>query len=165
MIYLSRGLDYYSDIYFEIKSIYKNNILSLGGGGRYNNIIKINNKNIKFIGISLGIYRIYNIIKKYKFKNINNKKIMLINFNKNLIKINKYAEYLRKKKFITEIYLYNDKIKKQLKYCIKKKYNYLIFIGTKEIRKKIINVKNIYNNKNKIFNNIKEFINYIKKKK
>ncbi|WOX79380.1 HisS family protein [Candidatus Shikimatogenerans bostrichidophilus] len=160
---LSRGLNYYSKTIFEIKN--KKNNLSLGGGGRYDNIVKINNKYIHGIGISLGLYRIYNTLKLYKNNVLTKKKIkkvMILNFDiNNYVLINKYANILRNNKIITEIFLYKEKIKKQIKYAIRNKFNYLIIIGEKEIKKKIIKIKNLNNKKENIFYNIKDLIKYI----
>ncbi|WGH27100.1 MAG: ATP phosphoribosyltransferase regulatory subunit [Candidatus Shikimatogenerans bostrichidophilus] len=162
-INLSRGLNYYSKTIFEIK--YKNDNISLGGGGRYDNLLKINNKIINGIGISFGLYRIYNIIKKLniKIKNKRKKKLIFLNFGKeNFFIINKYASYLRNKNIIIEIFPYKEKIKKQIKYAIFNKYNFLIIIGKKEIKKKIFKIKNLKKKKEIIFKKIKELINYIK---
>ncbi|WOX79117.1 histidine--tRNA ligase [Candidatus Shikimatogenerans bostrichidophilus] len=162
---LSRGLNYYSKTIFEIKLMNKKNDLSLGGGGRYDNIIKINNKKIHGIGISLGLYRIYNTLKLYNnnvFTKNKNKKVIILNFDiKNYVLINKYANILRNNNIITEIFLYKEKIKKQIKYAIRNKFNYLIIIGEKEINKNIIKIKNLKNKKENIFYNIKDLIKYI----
>ncbi|MDH3003847.1 MAG: ATP phosphoribosyltransferase regulatory subunit [Candidatus Shikimatogenerans sp. JK-2022] len=160
-IFLSRGLNYYSKTIFEIK--YINNKLSLGGGGRYDNIIKINNKKIKGIGLSLGLYRIYNQIKtlKINLKLKNKKKFLFINFGKeNYLIINKYANFLRKKNIIINIYPYNEKLKKQIKYAIKNEFNYIIILGKLEINKKIIKIKNLITKKEYIFNNINSLIKF-----
>ncbi|WGH27613.1 MAG: histidine--tRNA ligase [Candidatus Shikimatogenerans bostrichidophilus] len=163
-LFLSRGLNYYTKTIFEIKN--KKEKLSLGGGGRYDNLFKIKNKKIKGIGISLGLYRIYNIIKNnnIKLKIKKKKKCIFLNFGiKNYFLIHKYADILRKKNIITEIYPYKVKIKKQIKYALKKNINFLIIIGNKEIKKKIIKIKNLFSKKEKKFNKIKKIIKYIKK--
>lgn len=62
---LVRGLDYYTDTVFEIKT----NIDDLGtanticGGGRYNSLIEyLSNKNVPAIGFSIGLERLMNIL-------------------------------------------------------------------------------------------------------
>ncbi|WGH26602.1 MAG: histidine--tRNA ligase [Candidatus Shikimatogenerans bostrichidophilus] len=167
-LFLSRGLDYYTKTIFEIKeeNIKKKKNLSLGGGGRYDNLFKIKNKKIKGIGISLGLYRIYNIYKNNNNIIINNnkKKCIILNFGiKNYFIYYKYANILRKKKIITEIYPYKEKIKKQIKYALKKNIKFLIIIGEKEIKNKIIKIKNLSKKIEKKFNKIEKIIKYIKK--
>jgi len=72
---LVRGLDYYTDTVFEIKT----NIDNLGtanticGGGRYNSLIEyLSNENIPAIGFSIGLERLMNIL---EIKNLLNNKI------------------------------------------------------------------------------------------
>ncbi|WGH25708.1 MAG: ATP phosphoribosyltransferase regulatory subunit [Candidatus Shikimatogenerans bostrichidophilus] len=165
-IYLSRGLNYYNKTIFEVVSLYKkknkNKCLSLVGGGRYDNIIKINKKKIYCIGLSFGLYRIYNILKT-KIYNIKNIKVIFINFGIINI-IYKYLNILRNNNLITEIFPYNAKIKKQIKYAIKKKFNFIIILGKKEIKNKIIKIKNLYTKKEKTFSSINNLIGYFKKK-
>ena len=62
---LARGLDYYTGIIFEINIDGFSS--SVGGGGRYDNIItSYNNKlNIPMIGISFGLDRLLNTFNKY----------------------------------------------------------------------------------------------------
>ncbi|MDH3004978.1 MAG: ATP phosphoribosyltransferase regulatory subunit [Candidatus Shikimatogenerans sp. JK-2022] len=160
--FLSRGLNYYNKIIFEIISN-KNKNISLLGGGRYDNYIKLNNKNTYYIGMSFGIYRLYNLVKNntniFGPKMI---KVLFINLYYNYIYIYKYRYILNRYKIINEIYPYYDKIKKQIKYSIKKKIYFLIFLGKKEIKNNIIKLKNLKIKKEYKFKNIKKLIIYLK---
>ncbi|MDH3004385.1 MAG: ATP phosphoribosyltransferase regulatory subunit [Candidatus Shikimatogenerans sp. JK-2022] len=158
---LSRGLNYYNDIIFEIFK--KKSKISLLGGGRYDNYLILNNKKTYYLGMSFGIYRIYNIYKKIYFKEEKNKKILFINLNLNYIFIYKIINKLKFYNIILEIYPYYTKISKQILYAKKKKINFLIFYGKNEIKNKYIKLKNLKKKKEFIFYKIKKLINYIKK--
>ncbi|WGH25583.1 MAG: ATP phosphoribosyltransferase regulatory subunit [Candidatus Shikimatogenerans bostrichidophilus] len=153
--FLYRDINIYNGFIFEI--INKKNInFSLSGGGEY----KLDKK--KGIGISFGIYRIYNLLKKKKIKEKHKKKkILLINFGINYYKL--YLNYNNKlinNKIISEIYPYPIQIRKQIKYAIKKKIRLLLIIGSKELLNKKIKIKDLIKrkeykiNKNKIIDSI-----------
>ncbi|WGH24794.1 MAG: His/Gly/Thr/Pro-type tRNA ligase C-terminal domain-containing protein [Candidatus Shikimatogenerans bostrichidophilus] len=159
---LSRGLNYYKNIIFEIKTNTYNT--SLLGGGSYNNYLKINNKNTYYIGMSIGIYRILNyFIEKFNNIKIKNKNIKILFINLNL-EYNIYYKYLNllNNEYIVEIYPNYIKIKKQIKYAIKKKINILIFIGNKEIKNNIIKIKDLKRGKEYIFYKLNKFLNFLK---
>ncbi|MDH3004359.1 MAG: ATP phosphoribosyltransferase regulatory subunit, partial [Candidatus Shikimatogenerans sp. JK-2022] len=159
---LSRGLNYYNNIIFEI--FHNKSNISLLGGGRYDNYLKLKNKNTYYIGMSLGIYRIYNIYKN-NFINLKSKNIylLLINLNLKYFIYYKFIKYMNNYNIIVELFPYHDKIKKQIKYAKKKNINFLIFIGKKEIKNKIIKLKNLKNKKEYIFKNIHNIIIYLNK--
>lgn len=61
--FLARGLDYYTSTIFELKLDKTPGGLSIGGGGRYDNLIGMfAGKNIPAVGFSFGIDRIIEII-------------------------------------------------------------------------------------------------------
>ncbi|WDE42281.1 histidine--tRNA ligase [Candidatus Karelsulcia muelleri] len=161
---LARGINYYSGIIFEI--FYKEEKLSLAGGGRYKKLInsfKLND-NLSGIGVSFGLDRIYNILYKKKILKRKTKDrldtIMFINFG------DKEAFYSTKliKKLITygiSAFLYPKKIKikKQIKYALKRKLSIVFLLGKKEKKNKILKIKLLANKEEMIFKNIEEFIN------
>ncbi len=60
---LARGLDYYTGAIFELKPTGKKKGLSIGGGGRYDNLIGIfANRNIPAVGFSFGIDRLVELV-------------------------------------------------------------------------------------------------------
>jgi len=57
--YLARGLDYYTSTIFEMKPNGKPEELSIGGGGRYDNLIGMfAGKQIPAVGFSFGLDRL-----------------------------------------------------------------------------------------------------------
>ncbi|WGH25345.1 MAG: ATP phosphoribosyltransferase regulatory subunit [Candidatus Shikimatogenerans bostrichidophilus] len=161
--FLSRGFNYYNSIIFEIIS--NKDSLSILGGGRYDNYIKINNRNTYYIGMSFGIYRIYNILKNNInfIKEKDSIKVLFVNLNQDYNIYIYYRNKLNNYKIINEIYPYYDKITKQIKYAIKKNINFLIFLGKKELKNKIIKLKKINTHKEYIFKNINKLIIFLKK--
>lgn len=60
---LARGLDYYTGSIFELKSTGVNQDLSIGGGGRYDNLIGVfAGKDIPAVGFSFGLDRLIELI-------------------------------------------------------------------------------------------------------
>lgn len=60
---LARGLDYYTSTIFEMKPSSKPNELSIGGGGRYDNLIGMfAGRDIPAVGFSFGIDRIIDLL-------------------------------------------------------------------------------------------------------
>lgn len=56
---LARGLDYYTSTIFELKPIGKSEELSIGGGGRYDNLIGVfAGREIPAVGFSFGLERL-----------------------------------------------------------------------------------------------------------
>ncbi|ADM89839.1 histidyl-tRNA synthetase [Candidatus Karelsulcia muelleri CARI] len=163
---LARGLNYYTGIIFEVLTENNNNLFSISGGGRYDNLTKIFvlKKKLSGIGISFGLDRIYismlemNLFKKFFFKYLD---VIFINFGYNeSIYSYKLILELRKNGISSELYPDNIKIKKQLKYANKKKINFVFLIGKKEIKKKKIKVKHLKFRLEKEYSSIKEFIDF-----
>ncbi|MBU0572304.1 histidine--tRNA ligase [Patescibacteria group bacterium] len=60
---LARGLDYYTGLVFELKPSGKQGDLSIGGGGRYDNLIgTFAGRNIPAVGFSFGLDRLVELI-------------------------------------------------------------------------------------------------------
>jgi histidyl-tRNA synthetase len=56
---LARGLDYYTSTIFELKPNSDSTALSIGGGGRYDNLIGVfAGKQIPAVGFSFGMERL-----------------------------------------------------------------------------------------------------------
>ncbi|MDO8057326.1 histidine--tRNA ligase [Candidatus Phytoplasma gossypii] len=170
---LVRGLDYYTDIVFEIVlpiSHEESFELILGGGGNYNDLIYHfgSKKKIKAIGFAIGIERFMLALQHNNFwKNINFKLldvcVLSVDYSVNYEAF-RLIQKLRQNNINAEIIYNNDGI--NLTKCIKKvlklKPNYLIFIGTKELKESCVTVKNtttqiIYNV------NLNNIITFLKK--
>ena len=66
---LARGLDYYTGLIYETVLTDTNEVGSISGGGRFDNLIGMfSGKQIPAVGVSIGIERIFNILEKH-YKN------------------------------------------------------------------------------------------------
>lgn len=167
---LARGLDYYTSIIFElISSDYKSG--SLGGGGRYDNLIGgffENNINVPAVGFSFGFDRLIEAMDELDLfpQKITNSsvKILVAVFNKDLSDDSiKAANFLRKNNINCELYLNPQaKLDKQLKYADKKAIPWVIIIGPDEAKENKVTLKNLAEKKQKKLS-LKEVISKIKK--
>lgn len=143
---LARGQEYYTGNVFEVYS--KNNELScsLGGGGRYDNMITdfIGDGNkYPAVGISFGLSTIYEILKnKEQFKNRSLIDIYIIPMNtkkESLVLANK----LRNLGYKVDIEMNDKKLKKSFEYANKENIPYVIVLGEDEINNKYFYIKNM----------------------
>ena len=143
---LARGQEYYTGNVFEVYS--KNNELScsLGGGGRYDNMITdfIGDGNkYPAVGISFGLSTIYEILKnKEQFKNRSLIDIYIIPMNtkkESLFLANK----LRNLGYKVDIEMNDKKLKKSFEYANRENIPYVIVLGEDEIKNNYFNIKNM----------------------
>ena len=143
---LARGQEYYTGNVFEVYS--KNNELScsLGGGGRYDNMITdfIGDGNkYPAVGISFGLSTIYEILKnKEQFKNRSLIDIYIIPMNtkkESLVLANK----LRNLGYKVDIEMNDKKLKKSFEYANRENIPYVIVLGEDEIKNNYFNIKNM----------------------
>ncbi|MBM3205533.1 histidine--tRNA ligase [Candidatus Shapirobacteria bacterium] len=144
---LARGLDYYTSIIFELRVPGYDN-LSLGGGGRYDNLIKqLSGKDLPAVGFSFGIDRLIEAMeKKGLFKNIKTSpsQVLITVFSKDYLENSlKILSLLRKQGIASEIYLDEGKLDKQIKYADKKGIKYVVILGPDEIKKNEVTIKDL----------------------
>ena len=134
---LARGLSYYTGTIIEVSSPKEFNIGSIGGGGRYDDLVQKNNPRLSGFGISFGFDRIFLILEELKlFPNELNtsKSFLFLNFGlENLDTLLSYVDRLREKNIICELYPSDVKIKKQMDYANQKGIDYVIIIGQEEL--------------------------------
>ena len=123
--FIVRGLDYYDGLVYEIVS----DVGTLAGGGRYNKMIKINSNYIPAVGMSIGINRLYDLIKNKI--NDNNFIDFYVCWVSNFEKALKIANKLRKK-YNVDINLQRKSLSKQIEYASKKKIRKIIIVGKEE---------------------------------
>jgi histidyl-tRNA synthetase len=152
---LARGLDYYTGIIFEaVDDNYKGG--SLGGGGRYDNLIGIFLENsIPACGFAFGFDRLLeagNELNLFPKKSTATKVLVTI-FSKNFIeKSIKMATVLREKNINTELFLNPEKkLDKQLKYADKKGIPYVLILGEEEVKKNVVKLKDLKTGSQKEF--------------
>lgn len=143
---LARGQEYYTGNVFEVYS--KNNELScsLGGGGRYDNMITnfINDGNMyPAVGISFGLSTIYEILKnKEEFKNKSLIDIYIIPMNTKKESLS-LANKLRTLGYKVDLEMNYRKVKKCFEFANKENIPYVIVLGEDEIKNNYFNLKNM----------------------
>lgn len=164
---LARGLNYYNNCIYEIELIEENKFdtgemkpttvltpkLSLGGGGRYNNLIGMfANGQIPAVGLAFGFDRIIEAMDELNLfpEEILNSstKVLVTIFSEELKeKSLEITSKLRDNNINTEIYLgeIKDKnpLEKQLKYADAKKIPYVLILGPQEAEKNIVTLRNM----------------------
>jgi len=151
---LARGLDYYTDLIFEIKIPEYGNS-SVGGGGRYNNLIEdLSGYKMPAVGVGLGFDRIVEICQAMNLieKDWTNT-MLLISFFENEDCQNKameLAKNLRQAGIKTELFPAVEKLTKQLKVAEQKKIPFAIIIGENEIKANKFTLKNMQSGEQKL---------------
>ena len=156
---LARGQEYYTGNVFEVYS--KNNELScsLGGGGRYDNMITdfIN------VGISFGLSTIFEILKKreeFNSKSLIDIYIIPMNTKKQSLSL---ANKLRNLGYKVDLEMNDKKVKKCFEYANKENIPYVIVLGEDEINNKYFNLKNMITGEQTKIENINDIKNIIKR--
>ena len=144
---LARGLSYYTGTIIEVSSPKEFNIGSIGGGGRYDDLVQKNNPRLSGFGISFGFDRIFLILEELKlFPNELNtsKSFLFLNFGlENLDTLISHVDRLREKNIICELYPSDVKIKKQMDYANQKGIDYVIIIGQEELKSNNFKLKDM----------------------
>jgi len=128
---LARGLDYYTEIIMEV-NIEEYQSGSLGGGGRYNNLISLFiNKQIPAVGFSFGFDRTIDAMEDLNLfpKDMQATKV-LVTYSEKALSV---AKILRDKNINTEVYPEEKDLEKQLKYADKKQIPYVIMINDERL--------------------------------
>ena len=151
---LARGLDYYTGIVFEIKVKKGVAIGSVGGGGRYDNLIELfGGEPTPATGISFGIDRIVTVMQKEKlFKLPKTRTRVFVAPVKAEMKTEaiKIAQTLRKNNISTEIEVMGRSLKRQLEYINKKGIPYVLIVGKKELSEGSIVLRDMQDNTQKL---------------
>lgn len=121
---LARGLDYYTDIIFEVAvPHYKG---ALGGGGRYDKLIGMfADKQVSAVGFSLGFDRTIETMDQLKLfpKDLGGTEILVTNTSE---KSENIANHIREKGINTELFIDNKPLDKQLRYADKKEIPFVV---------------------------------------
>ncbi|MCW1304987.1 MAG: histidine--tRNA ligase [Candidatus Parvarchaeota archaeon] len=146
---LTRGLDYYTSIVFEVT--YKKYNKSIAGGGRYNNLIKIyRGQEIPATGISIGVERVIEIMEEEKMFNLpkTTTQIFVAPVSNDVMdKALKIAQILRKTGKKVETELMNRNLKQQLDYCNKKGIEKVLIVGKKDLENGEVTLRNLKDGK------------------
>lgn len=140
-ITLARGLDYYTGLIFEIIIKGVENI-SVGGGGRYDNLIKnISGFDVPATGISLGLSRLFELMKETDKKKNG---VFIASVSSDVMsEVVEIAQKLRENNITCSMDLMNRSLSKQLEYANNINVPYVLIIGPEEIKKKKFKLKDM----------------------
>ncbi len=146
---LCRGLEYYTGNVFEIAL---NEGPSVGGGGRYDNLIQLyGGPPAPAVGISLGIDRLFDALEKTLFIGPNSD-VFIIPLSKEAAKEGvRLAFALRKLGVAVEMNLMERGIGKNMEYANKKGIAFTIVLGEKELAEKKFKLKDMGSGEEKEF--------------
>ena len=134
---LVRGLDYYDYMVYELKL---NDSLELGGGGRYNHLVKnLGGPEVPAVGFACGIERIINEMNDESFNNID-VYVMCVN-DEEKIKANIITQDLRLNNIICETNIMGKSLKAQFKEADNMNAKNLIILNSEDLSKGLITVK------------------------
>jgi len=144
---LARGLDYYTEMIFELE-VEGYSAGSVCGGGRYDNLIGMfAGKPIPAVGFAFGFDRIIEAMEEQKLfpKRLNASATQILvtvfpGYKEQSIQL---VSTLRNKGINAELYLEDTKLDKQLKYADKKNIPYIVIIGPNEIKDKTLTLKDM----------------------
>ncbi len=143
---LVRGLDYYNDFVFEIKST--NEILkgqsTICGGGRYDNLVEsLGGPQSPGFGWAMGIERLMLVIGECAKKNIS---VMFLSNQEDVFNYSNQFFDLAKEKDLNvnlEVVYNPPNISKQLDAALKKNVDFIIFYLDNEKEKNVFKIKNL----------------------
>lgn len=144
---LARGLNYYTGIIIEVKSL-EVAIGSISGGGRYDNLTGVFGlAGVSGVGISFGADRIYDVLtqlERFPADTDFGTEVIFVNLGeKEALASAGYVKELRKAGIVSELFPDNVKIQKQFKYADAKKIPYVAIVGEEEIVSGNISLKNM----------------------
>ncbi len=150
---LVRGCDYYTGTIFET-SVEEPKIGSIGGGGRYDNLIEtLGGPNIPAVGYSFGLEPLIDCINELNLLPELAKtkvKVMVANFGeKTISKSLELTSLLRENSIPAVFYPDEKKIGKQFKYASVKNIPFVALIGEDESVNDTVTIKNMFTSEQK----------------
>ncbi|MFA6531187.1 MAG: ATP phosphoribosyltransferase regulatory subunit, partial [Candidatus Micrarchaeia archaeon] len=144
---LVRGLGYYTGPVFEIKLA--ENMGTIAGGGRYDNLLSVYGQSDFATGISLGVERLVTLMNE---RNAENKKQAQKTYTQVFVAsvkpeffdyANEVANQLRSEGIAAETDLNERNLRKQMDYANSLSIPYLIVVGEKEQKAKTVTLKDM----------------------
>ena len=144
---LARGLNYYTGVIWEIKSL-DSSMGSIGSGGRYANLTEMfGGRDMSGVGISFGVERIYDIMEELKLfpqDALKTTEVLFVHFSEaNRDFAFPLVQQLRDANVATELYPDKAKMEKQMKYANAKGIPYVVVIGDNEMQSGKLAVKDM----------------------
>ena len=144
-----RGLDYYTGTVFEVFDEAPENNRAMFGGGRYDNLVGMFQKNAKISGVGYGMgdVTLESFLLTHKLVPDLNKgetKVLVTRFDD--VPYEKYLELvgkLRELGVTSSIYVGSKKFGKQIDYAVKGHYSHVVIMGASELEGGFVKIKNL----------------------
>ncbi len=143
--FLARGLEIYTGTVWEISDTTGTITSSLGGGGRYDNIITKfidDGKQYPAVGTSFGLEPIYELLKQVNAQAIAQKRVYLFAFERTP-QVFAIAKQLRQNGIGVVMEMQNIKLKKALPWAEKNGLNHVVIVGEDELASGTVTYKNL----------------------
>lgn len=161
-----RGLDYYTGVVFEANLKNINEKVSVGAGGRYDNLTgHFCDEKFSGVGVSIGLSRLFDLLDKNNLLNFFEQTsaiVALLPFENFIDQAFCIENILKENNIPVEnVYYKNKNFKNKLNYINKKGMNFLIVIGEDEIKSNIFQIKNMITGETQKLH-LDEIIKYVK---
>jgi len=143
---LARGLDYYTGPIFEIQS--SPFPFSIGGGGRYDELLSLYGSPSPAVGISIGVERVVDILKQEKKIDerspFTQADVFIANAKDSSYDYAvKIARIMREKGIKVSLNITERDLRKQLEYANSLKFKYIVIVGEKEKQTEKVTLRNM----------------------
>ncbi|HET9411372.1 MAG TPA: histidine--tRNA ligase [Candidatus Saccharimonadales bacterium] len=143
---LMRGLDYYTDIVFEVFDTNPENARSLFGGGRYDGLVGLFGvEPVPTVGYAIGDMTFSDFLHTHKLipKLQTNTEVYVIVLGDSLKGAQKLASRLRGEGVNVELDITGRKVDRKIKNAVKKGVPFLLFVGQKELDEETYTLKDL----------------------
>lgn len=150
-----RGLDYYTGSVFETFLVGNENYGSICSGGRYDNLAENYTNNVlPGVGISIGLTRLFFVLKEIGFVDNYNLKskvdYLILPVGDTLKYCGEIKRDLEAKGYGVDIYFDENSLKKKISYADKLGVQNVIFVGEEEVKNDLIKIKNMESGEEKV---------------
>jgi histidyl-tRNA synthetase len=143
---LMRGLDYYTDIVFEVFDTNPENARSLFGGGRYDGLIGLFGvEPLSAVGFAPGATTMQDFLETHKLLPtiLPSTELYVVVLGEAMSGAQKLATRLRHEGVNVELDITGRKIDKQIKTAVKKGVPYVLIIGQQELDEEVYTLKDV----------------------
>ena len=162
-----RGHNYYTGTVFEVYIQGKRSLGAIGGGGRYDNLCGyFIDKNVQGVGMSIGITRLFDIMRTEGMLNTNNSgntDLGIITFDETFKEGLKLMTSLRENGIKADCIGENKSFKAKMKEANSRQWPYILILGENEVATKNYTIKNMETAEQKTMT-LNEIVDFLKTK-
>lgn len=160
-----RGLDYYTGMVFEPRLPDYPEYGSVGGGGRYDNLLGIfGGVSVPAVGFGMGIDRLFEVLSDQGYlKPISAISVVIFNLDDNLkTTYLEILQSLRSNNIGASLYYSPHKLDKQFRYAEKVQSKYVLILGAAEAEAGTVKLKEL-SSRTEFILSVQELVDFIKK--